>query len=97
MNKKIDFEELFFDDDVFGQAMQAADKMIRSYPDRIDLRFYKIAALTGYEKENPDMALSELRSLVDYNASVKPAWACFLSIFTASIAEPPVASIGSTK
>ena len=68
------FEELFFDDDVFGQAMQAADKMIRSYPDRIDLRFYKIAALTGYEKENPDMALSELRSLVDYNASVKPAW-----------------------
>ena len=68
------YEELFFDDELFGQAMQAADKMIRSYPDRIDLRFYKISALTGYEKDKPEMAVSELRSLVDYHVSVRPAW-----------------------
>ncbi|MBQ2090723.1 MAG: hypothetical protein II466_03860 [Bacteroidales bacterium] len=68
------FEELFFDDEVFGNALKAADKMIRVYPDRIDLRFYKIAALTGYEKEKPELAPAELRSLIDFNASQRPTW-----------------------
>ena len=68
------FEELFYDDDTFGDAIKAADRMIRTYPDRIDLRFYKIAALTGYEKENPELAPAELRALIDYNAMQKPKW-----------------------
>lgn len=68
------FEELFFDDDIFGEAIKAADKMIRTYPDRIDLRFYKVAALTGYEKEQPELAVAELRALIDYNAMQHPAW-----------------------
>ncbi|MBQ9184294.1 MAG: hypothetical protein IJ151_00275 [Bacteroidales bacterium] len=68
------FEELFYDEALFSRALREADKMIRTYPDRIDLRFYKIAALTGYEKENPDQAVAELRGLIDYNAMQHPEW-----------------------
>lgn len=86
------FEELFFDDEVFGSAVKAADKMIRTYPDRIDFRFYKIAALTGYEKDNPELATSELRSLIDYDAMQHPVWThpefdVTADFFTAAIQE----------
>lgn len=68
------FQETFYDDEMFGTAQKALDKAIQLYPDRLDLRFLKIAALIGYEKESPDMALSSLKSLMVYNATQHPAW-----------------------
>ena len=68
------FEESFYDDSLFALSSQAIDKAIRLYPDRIDLRFDKITALTQYEKERPDMAASTLAGLIDYNAISHPSW-----------------------
>jgi tetratricopeptide (TPR) repeat protein len=68
------FEELFYEDSLFALSSQAIDKAIRLYPDRIDLRFDKVTALTGYEKESPDMAYSALAGLIDYNAVSHPQW-----------------------
>ena len=68
------FEELFYEDSLFALSSQAIDKAIRLYPDRIDLRFDKVTALTGYEKESPDMAASALAGLIDYNAVSHPKW-----------------------
>ena len=68
------FEESFYDDSLFALSSQAIDKAIRLYPDRIDLRFDKVTALTQYEKESPDMAASALAGLIDYNAVSHPVW-----------------------
>lgn len=68
------FQETFYDDELFGEAEKALDKAIQLNPDRLDMRFLKAASLIGYEKESPDMALSSLKSLIDYNATVHPAW-----------------------
>ena len=68
------FEESFYDDSLFAMASQAIDRAIRLYPDRIDLRFDKVTALTSYEKESPDMASSTLAGLIDYNATSHPKW-----------------------
>lgn len=65
------FEDIIFDDEVFGKATSAVDKAISLCPDRIDYRFYKAAALLSYEKESPDLTLSFLVGLVDYNAGGK--------------------------
>lgn len=68
------FEELFFNEILFKQAISDIDRVIRLYPDRIDLRFYKVAAYTGYEKESPRQAAAEITSIIDYNATQKPKW-----------------------
>ena len=68
------FQETFYDDELFGQGIRYIEKAIQLAPERLDLRFNKVAALVGYEKESPDMALSDLKSLIDYNASQKPKW-----------------------
>lgn len=68
------FRERFYDDEIFGQAVSAIDAAISKYPDRLDLRFNKIVALMQYEKESPDMALSYIKGLIDYNATEKPKW-----------------------
>ncbi|MDD6253092.1 MAG: hypothetical protein ACI3ZO_05420 [Candidatus Cryptobacteroides sp.] len=68
------FQEVNYDDELFGTAQKALDKAIQTEPDRLDLRFIKVASLIGYEKESPDMALSDLKSLVDYNGMRHPAW-----------------------
>ena len=68
------FQETFYDDELFGRAISCLEKAIQLAPDRLDLRQNKIAALIGYEKESPDMALSDLKALIDYNATRKPAW-----------------------
>lgn len=59
------FQELFYDDDIYGQAMKAVDKAIGLYPEKLDFRFVKANAYIAYEKESPDMAISYLLSLVD--------------------------------
>lgn len=68
------FQETFYDDEMFGTAQKSLEKAIQLYPDRLDLRFLKIASLIGYEKESPDMALSSLKSLMVYNATQHPKW-----------------------
>jgi len=68
------FQIFHYDDEVFGEATKAIDKAIELNPLRLDLRFYKISALIGYEKESPDMAMSALNTLIDYNYSQHPKW-----------------------
>ncbi|MBR5397685.1 MAG: hypothetical protein IK145_07535 [Bacteroidales bacterium] len=68
------FQVTNYDDELFGQATQAIDKAIGLAQDRLDLRLYKIAALIGYEKGSPDMALSGLKELIDYDGHSHPTW-----------------------
>ena len=63
-----------YDDEIFGKSSQAIDKAIELNPDRLDLRLFKISALMAYEKESPDMALSNLNGLIDYNGQKHPQW-----------------------
>ena len=69
------FEEDFYDEEYFGLAMRVVDQQIAEHPD--ELRWYslKISALCAYEKESPDMAVQEVRSLIRrQESSKKPAW-----------------------
>ena len=63
------FQELMFDDELYGEAMLAADKAISIWPDRLDFRFMKANAYLAYEKESPDMALAFLQTLISENSS----------------------------
>lgn len=68
------FQQNVFDDELYGQAIKAADKAISLWPDRLDFRFMKANAYIAYEKESPDMALAFLTALVDENVRRKGAW-----------------------
>ena len=68
------FQVTDYDDELFGMSQKSIEKAIQLNPDRLDLRFLKVAALTGYEKESPDMALSNLKSLIIYNETQHPKW-----------------------
>lgn len=68
------FQDVNYDDELFGKSQQSIEKAIQLNPDRLDLRLLKSASLIGYEKESPDMALSDLRSLIIYNETVHPSW-----------------------
>lgn len=68
------FQELIFDDELYGEAMLAADKAIAMWPDWLDFRFMKANAYVAYEKESPDMALAFLQSLIAENTSRKSPW-----------------------
>ncbi len=68
------FQDYVFDDDLYGQAVKAADKLISLYPDRLDYRFLKANAYIAYEKESPDMALAYLQDLIRENSARKTAW-----------------------
>lgn len=68
------YQETFFDDELFGKATKAIDKAIAQNPDRLDMRFSKISAEMTYEKDSPDMACSDLKSLISYHYSEKPSW-----------------------
>ena len=68
------FEDTEYDDELFGQALEALDKAVALEPEKLDLRLLRIDALTAYEKGSPDMALSALKALVDENYKRHPAW-----------------------
>ncbi|MBR4298692.1 MAG: hypothetical protein IKT59_03160 [Bacteroidales bacterium] len=63
-----------FDDELYGQAMKAADRLMDAWPDRLDYRFLKANAYIAYEKESPYMALAYLKSLIEENAGRKSPW-----------------------
>ena len=68
------FEEEFFDDECFGEALKVVDEQIAAHPDELRWPFLKISALAAYEKECPDMAGAELRKLIAREAAEHPAW-----------------------
>ena len=68
------YQENIFDDELYGQALVAADKSISIWPDRLDFRFVKANAYIAYEKESPDMALAYLMDLVEENFQRDKAW-----------------------
>ena len=68
------FEDVVYEDESFGLALEALDKAVALNPQRLDLRLLRIDALTAYEKGSPDMALASLKALVDENYKQHPAW-----------------------
>lgn len=68
------FQEIFYNDSLYAMSVRYLDKAIRLRPERLDLRFLKATALTAYEKESPDMALSYLQKLVYENESGMVRW-----------------------
>ena len=68
------FEEDFFDDEPFGEALKIVDERIAAQPDELRWYYIKISALADYEKGSPDMCGSELRKLIMRNATSHPAW-----------------------
>ena len=68
------YQENVFDDELYAEAMKAADKALALWPDRLDFRFMKANAYISYEKESPDMALAYLKSLISENNSRKTPW-----------------------
>lgn len=66
------YEVLKYDDELFVEALKAVDDAISIHPQRLDFRFMKINAYLSYERESPDMALSNILGLVyDYMTSGK--------------------------
>lgn len=68
------FYDTQYDDEMFGKAMQYIEKANQQEPDKLENRFAHITALVNYEKESPDMALSKLKELVDFNYNSHPSW-----------------------
>ncbi len=73
-NDRYYYQENIFDDDIYAQAMKAADKAIALHPDRIDFRFFKANAYIAYEKESPDMALAYLLNLTKEGRARTAPW-----------------------
>ena len=68
------FQVNVFDDELYAQALQVADKAVSIWPDRLDFRFLKANAYIAYEKESPDMALAYMISLAEENNHRKSSW-----------------------
>ena len=68
------FEETFFDDELFGQAVSYLYKAIELYPLELIYRNDLIACLFAYEKESPDMAVKEIRKVVEMEKTTHPGW-----------------------
>lgn len=68
------YELLTYDEALFAEALKAADKAIALYPERLDFRFMKANAYLSYERESPDMALSNLIALVHEFMSGSGEW-----------------------
>ena len=68
------FQEVFYDDELFGQAMKPLDKAISLNPDRLDLRMLKANAYLTYEKGSPELTSSYLKALASEGAARKSDW-----------------------
>ena len=68
------FQEVFYDDELYGQAIKALDKAVLLNPDRLDLKFMKANALLAYEKGSPDITLNYLLQLTDEAAARNKDW-----------------------
>ncbi|MBR5724103.1 MAG: hypothetical protein IKX62_01850 [Bacteroidales bacterium] len=68
------FEEDFYDEEYFGEAVKVLDRQIAAHPDELRWRYAKVAALSAYEKESPDMAAAELKTLIKRQETARPSW-----------------------
>ena len=68
------YQEAFYDDELYGQAVQAVDKAISIHPSRLEFRFVKANAYIAYEKESPDMAIAYLKELINEFRTSKEDW-----------------------
>ena len=68
------FEEYFYDEELFGEAMKVLDTQIAAHPDELRWHSLNISALNAYEKGSPDMAAAELKKLIARQASARPSW-----------------------
>lgn len=68
------FEDTVFDDDLFRKADESISRAISLKPLHLDYRLVRVTALTAYEKGSPDMALKELKALVDKHFKEHPEW-----------------------
>lgn len=68
------FQETFFDDELFGQAVSYVNKAIELYPLDLIYRADLITCFLAYEKESPDMAVKEMDKLVEMQKSQHPGW-----------------------
>ena len=59
------FEDTLFDEALFAQASKALNRAIAIRPERLDYRCARVNYLISYEKESPDMALAELKELME--------------------------------
>ena len=75
LGNKVNYFEVYdYDDELFASANSAITQAIAARENRLDWRFIKINALMAYEKEEPEMALQELKALADYNFKRNPDW-----------------------
>lgn len=58
------YQVLKYDDELFAESIKSVDNAISLYPERLDFRFLKANAYMSYERECPDMALSNILGLV---------------------------------
>lgn len=65
------YQEIMYDDELYGMAIKVADKAIGFHPEKLDFRFMKANAYIAYEKESPDMAIAYLLALADESVSRK--------------------------
>ncbi|MCR4859654.1 MAG: hypothetical protein K5910_03205 [Bacteroidales bacterium] len=68
------FEEVHYDEELFGEAVKVLDRQIAEHGEELRWRYMKISALTAYEKESPDMAAAELKALIRIHTTSHPAW-----------------------
>lgn len=68
------FQETFYDDEMFGNALTAIDRAASLYPDELKYVYAKLNALLAYEKESPDMTTAAILALIDRNSSLHPDW-----------------------
>lgn len=68
------FQETFFDDELFGQAISYINKAIEYHPLDLVYRRDLITCLLAYEKESPDMAVTEIEKLIQQEKTEHPAW-----------------------
>lgn len=68
------YELVKYDDEMFGNAVQELDKAISLHPDKLEYRVMKANAYLSYERESPDLALSNLIALAHSYNSGETVW-----------------------
>lgn len=68
------YNEYFYDDAYFAEAMKNIGKAISMAPKRLDLLTLRADALCAYEKGSPDMALARLKDIADAWDGDRDGW-----------------------
>ena len=75
LGNKVNYFEVYdYDDALYAEANAAIGKAIQTNQSRLDWQLLKVDAMLAYEKDRPEMTLTQLKGLVDYNFQRKPDW-----------------------